>query len=121
MPAFALDYDNSDQLQILSSELYFSHVLIEQYHVGQNQPTLYDAEDISRIVLYNVMRPDTKEWILTGIDICLEDGSVRSEHALKAWSVKFNMVHGKGSRPVSIEQRFQREGATSPTKGKEAD
>ncbi len=109
--AFTLDYDNSDQLQILKSELYFSHISIKQYHIGQNQPTLYHAKDISKIVLHNVMYPDTKEWILIRIDICLKDGYVKSEHAFKAWGVEFDIGQGKESRPVSIEQHFSRKGS----------
>jgi len=109
--AFTLDYDNSDQLQILKSELFLRNIMIKQYHIGQNQPTLYYASDISKIVLHNVMHPDTKEWSLVKIDIFQKDGSVRSEHAYKAWSVEFGMGPGKGSRPLSIEQHFLRKGS----------
>jgi len=106
--AFTLDYNDSDQLQILKSELYLSHISIKQYHMGQNQPTQYHAKDISKIVLHNVMYPGSKEWILIRIDICLKDGSVKSEHAFKAWGVEFGIGHGKGARPVFIEQHFSR-------------
>ena len=109
--AFALDYDNSDQLQILTSELFLRNVIIRQHHIGQNQPTLYNAKDISKIVLHNAMYPDTKEWIVVRIDFYLKDGSVRSEQAFKAWGVELNIVNGKGSRPVSIEQHFSRKGS----------
>ena len=119
MSAFTLDYENSDQLQILKSELFLRLISIKQYHIGQDQPTLYHANDISKIVLHNVMYPDTKEWILVRIDIHLKDGSIKSEHAFKAWGVEFSIVNGKGARPVSIEQQFLKKGAYSPTKGKE--
>jgi hypothetical protein len=106
--AFTLDYENSDQLQILESELFLSHIMIKQYHIGQYQPTEYYANDISKIVLHNAMHSDTKEWSLSKIDFFLKDGSVRSEHPIKGWNVEFGLGPGKGSRPVSIEQHFSR-------------
>lgn len=116
---FALDYENSDQMQILKSELFLRYIMIKQYHMGQDQPTLYYARDFFRIVLHNVMHPDTKEWSLVKIDIFMKDGSVRSEHAYKAWSVEFGMGPGKGPRPVSIEQRFLAKEAYYPTEDNE--
>ena len=109
--AFTLDYENPDQLQTIKSELFLGHIAVKRYHIGQDQPTLYYAKDISKIVMYNIMHPDTKEWSLMKIDIFLKDGSVRSEHPIKVWDLEFSLGGGKGSRPVSIEQRFLRKDA----------
>ncbi|MEN8127592.1 MAG: hypothetical protein ABFR90_07270 [Planctomycetota bacterium] len=107
-PAFALDYDNSDQPQVLKAKLFLRSISIKQYHVGQDQPTLYYAKDISRILLHNNMHPHTEEWFLDQIDIHLKDGSVKSEHSFKVWNVQFDIASGKGAKPVPIEQHFSK-------------
>lgn len=106
--AFALNYENPDQLQILKSELFLRAVMIKRYHIGQDQPTRYNANDISKIVMHNVMHPDTKEWSLIKMDIVLKDGSLKTEHSIKGWNVDFSVGVGRGSSPVSIEQHFLR-------------
>jgi len=47
--AFTLDYENPDQLQTIKSELFLRHIAVKRYHIGQDQPTLYYAKDISKI------------------------------------------------------------------------
>jgi hypothetical protein len=106
--AFTLDYENPDQLQVHKSELFLRAVMIKRYHTGQDQPTRYNADDISKIILHNIMHPDTKEWSLMKMDIVLKDGSLKTEHPLKVWNVDFSVGLGRGSRPVPIEQHFIR-------------
>lgn len=103
---FTLDYENAEQPQTHHFELFLKSISIEQFHVGQNQPTRYDADTLSKIVLHNVMFPDTKEWTLDKIDIHLKDGTIKSEHSLKAWDVQFYISHGRGAKAVPIEQHF---------------
>jgi hypothetical protein len=108
VPAFTLDYDNTEKPQILTSKLFFDSISITRYHIGQDQPIEYSARDLSKVVLYNVAFPDTHEWMLSQIDVHFKDGSVKSEHPIKVWNVYFRLTSGKESRPVPIEQHFSR-------------
>jgi len=105
---FTLDYDQTDEPQVLKSEVFLKSILIKQYHVKQAQPTVYAAKDIARVVMVNHLHPDTKEWSLGQIDIHFRDGSMKSEHAFKVWNVSLDVTHGEGAQPVIIEQRYVR-------------
>ena len=106
-PGFVLDFEELTEPQVLKSELFLSSVHIEQYHVGQQEPTMYEGKDISGIIFYYRLFPDTKEWALTKMDIRMKDGSVKSENPFKGWAVTLRIDHGRGPNPISIEKHFQ--------------
>jgi len=82
-------------------------IAIQQYHIGEEQPTEYLGKDISKIIFYYIMFPHTKEWALDKMDIHFKDGSMKSEGGIKVWTVALGITGGHGSSPVGIEQRFE--------------
>lgn len=107
-PGFVLDFKQITEPQVLKSELFLRFISIQQYHVGQSEPTMYYGKDMSKIVFNYVFFPDTEEWSLDSMDIHLKDGTVKSENALKVWNVNLDITCGKEGDPVSIEQHFRR-------------
>ena len=101
---FVLDFKQLIEPQVLKSELFLKFIEIRQYHIGQQQPTMYSGEDISKITFYYVLFPNTKEWMLNKMDIHLKDGSVKSEHSFKVWNVSapIRRASGKLFAPMGI-------------------
>ncbi len=104
---FVLDFEQLTEPQVLKSELFLRSITIKQYHIGQSEPTTYHGKDMSKIVFNYVIFPYTEEWLLDSMDIHLKDGSVKSENALKAWTVALGVTGGRAGNPVSIEQHFK--------------
>ena len=102
---FVLDFKQISEPKVFKSELFLRLISIRHDHI-ELPPTLYHANQISKVVLNYSVSPDVERWYLDSMDIYLKDGSIKSENPVKTWDVNFSLSFGHGGEPVRVEQHF---------------